>query len=258
LGITFGVLTHVLFLMTVWGLFWFLKGHPGRRDDGLLSIDLGLALQFAMVHSALLLPRVRKRLERWIPSEFYGCFYCVATCCGLLLTFAFWRESSLVLWQWQGPARMAVQAAFLGSWGALFYSLYLTGLGYQTGLTPWLYWLVGQRPPRRVFHPKGAYHCLRHPVYLSFLGLLWFTPVVTADRALLTGIWSLYLFIGSYLKDERLAFYLGRTYRAYQRRVPGYPFMIAGPLARAPRRHASLPEAAASQSSHVQSSEIAA
>lgn len=237
-GISFGVLTHALFAITVWGLFWFLKGHPAQRNDGLLTVDLLLVLQFAVVHSALLLPRVRRRLEQWIPSPFYGCFYCMATCGGLLITFGFWRQSSVVLWQWEGAARAGIQAAFFASWAALFYSLHLTGLGYQTGLTPWLHWLRGRSAPRRTFHPKGAYHCLRHPVYLSFLGLLWFTPVVTADRAVLTGVWSLYIFIGSYLKDERLAFYLGRTYRAYQRRVPGYPFMVIGPLARRATRAA--------------------
>ena len=31
------------------------------------------------------------------------------------------------------------------------------------------------------------------------------------------------MFVGSCLKDQRLAFYLGDTYREYASRVPGYP-----------------------------------
>ena len=50
---------------------------------------------------------------------------------------------------------------------------------------------------------------------MSFLGLIWFTPRMTADHALLTAIWSVYIFVGSYLKDLRLEFYLGDTYREY-------------------------------------------
>jgi len=77
--------------------------------------------------------------------------------------------------------------------------------------------------PRREFRPRGAYHLLRHPVYLSFLGLIWFTPVLTLDHAILTGIWTTYIFVGSYLKDRRLVNYLGDDYRRYQAAVPGYP-----------------------------------
>jgi protein-S-isoprenylcysteine O-methyltransferase Ste14 len=125
-----------------------------------------------------------------------------------------------------------VEGCFYASWVGLFYSLSLTGLGYQTGWTPWWHWLHGRPPPRREFRPRGAYHLLRHPIYLSFLGLIWFTPAMTADRAVLTAVWTAYIFVGSYLKDERLARYVGRPYRRYQQRVAGYPFMPFGPLAK--------------------------
>ena len=53
---------------------------------------------------------------------------------------------------------------------------------------------------------------------------------MTADHVVLTGLWTVYIFLGSYLKDERLAFFLGNRYRDYQQRVPGYPFLYRGPL----------------------------
>ncbi|NUQ65762.1 MAG: hypothetical protein HUU20_25110 [Pirellulales bacterium] len=233
-GIAFGVFTHVLFAVTVWYLFWFLKDGPPISDRGALEWDAALAFQFAVVHSILLLPRVRKRLVPWIRSEFYGCFFCVATCATLLLTIAPWRASPVVLWECHGWLLRAVQAGFYASWVALVYSLALTGLGYQTGLTPWLHWLRGERPPRRGFQPRGAYRYLRHPVYLSFLGLVWFTPRMTLDHAVLTAIWTAYLLVGSVLKDRRLVHYLGDAYRRYQARVSGYPLVPFGPLARIP------------------------
>jgi hypothetical protein len=77
-GIAFGLLTQVLFACTVWHLFWFLKGSAttgGSATSGGLLYDSVLALQFAVPHSILLFPSVRRRLSGWIGSEFYGCFF---------------------------------------------------------------------------------------------------------------------------------------------------------------------------------------
>jgi hypothetical protein len=234
-GILFGVATHGLFAVTVWYLYWFLKGPPpNAHTSGRLWIDALLAVQFAIPHSVLLLPAVRKRLTRQIPAPFYGCFFCVVTCASLLLMFAAWQPHATIIWKTAGTSATLIAAGFVGSWAALFYSLYLTGLGYQTGWTPWWHWLRRRPLPQRRFEPRGAYLWLRHPVYLSFLGLIWFTPTMTADHALLTGIWTTYIFVGSWLKDRRLFFYLGDSYRNYQAAVPGYPGMLLGPLARRP------------------------
>jgi len=248
-GLAFGLGTQLLFVVTVWYLFWFLYGDGRAAAADFGWVDSLLALQFAAVHSVLLLPAVREGLKRWLPAELYGCLFCVATCVGLLIAYAFWRTSPVVVWNLHGPASVAMQVAFGLSWAALLYSLSLTGLGYQTGLTQWLYWLRGRRLPRREFEPRGAYRWLRHPVYLSFLGLVWFTPRMTLDHALLTAVWTAYIFYGSYLKDERLAHYLGERYRAYQRRVAGYPFLPWGPLGKLRTPVAeSLPAASPSSS----------
>jgi hypothetical protein len=197
LGIAFGVGTQSVFAFTVWHLFWFLKdSEPAPGSHGSLLIDGGLAVQFAVPHS-LLLPAVRQRLTRVISPAFYGSFYCVVTCASLLLMFGLWEPCSGVVWRFGGAARTAVEIAFVGSWVALFYSLHLTGLGYQIGLTPWLQWLRGKPLGPRQFRPRGAYLWLRHPVYLSFLGLVWLTPVVTLDRAVLVGTWTVYIAVGS-------------------------------------------------------------
>jgi methanethiol S-methyltransferase len=250
LGIACGLATHALFAFTVWHLVWFLAGHapaePGggfvgpagtaaAREVAPLAVDLGLAVLFAVPHSMLLLPAVRRRLvPRWIPGPFYGLFFCAATCVFLLATIFLWQPSDAVVFAWPAPVRPWVTAAFAASWAALFYSLALTGLGQQTGWTPWWRWVRDLAPQRRAFDPRGAYRVLRHPVYLSFLGLVWITPVVTLDRAVLIAVWTAYIYVGSVLKDRRLAHYIGPPYHAYAARVPGYPGLPGGPLARLP------------------------
>ena len=125
-----------------------------------------------------------------------------------------------------------MQLGFYASWIALFYSLYCSGIGYQTGLTQAWYWYRRTKQPTRKFSDKGEFRYMRHPVYLSFLGLIWFTPHMTWENITLTLIWTVYIFLGSYLKDRRMLLYLGEEYRAYASRVPGYPVFGFGPMGR--------------------------
>lgn len=239
-GILFGILTHALFALTVWHLFWFLKGvEPAAaavRKGAVMpaaAIDVCLAIAFALPHSLLLVPAVRKAVVgRGLVAPLYGCFYCVVTCVALLTTILCWQPLDIVVWRWPAPLDRVVSCCFVASWAGLLASLHLTGLGWQTGLTPWWHWVRGWPAPKRGFVEHGAYRVLRHPVYLSFLGLVWFVPVVTLDRAVLIAVWSVYIFVGSTLKDRRLVHFLGDVYRDYQARVPGYPGMPFGPLAR--------------------------
>jgi protein-S-isoprenylcysteine O-methyltransferase Ste14 len=171
-------------------------------------------------------------LTRWIPPAVYGVCYCAATCVSLLVVIGAWQPCGSPVWDLHGPAKVAVRGGFYGSWVLTLYSLYLSGYGHQTGWTSWWPWVRGRAVPKRVFQPRGIYWLLRHPVYLGFLGLVWFVPCMTIDRATLTAVWTVYVFVGSYLKDRRMVHYLGMSYRQYQAEVPGYPLMLAGPLGR--------------------------
>jgi len=239
-GILVGLGTQALFGWTVWQLFLFLRHPRTSAADGFAWLDLLLAVQFGVIHSLLLVPTVRTRLFRGIPTAFHGCIFCVVTCVTLLMVFHFWSGSSIVLYELQGTAAALATLAYYGAWLGLVYSLQLSGLGYQTGWTPWWHWFRNQPLPRRTFEEREAYCFFRHPIYLSFLGLIWFTPRMTLDHALLTVVWTAYIFVGSYLKDERLAYYLGATYREYQERVPGYPLIAFGPLGRRRRPAAAF------------------
>jgi protein-S-isoprenylcysteine O-methyltransferase Ste14 len=255
-GLIFGLGTHLLFAWTVYRLFPFLRTTApgllaylsGRLGLPWYAVDGVLATQFAVSHSWLLAPTTRARLERWLPPALQGCLFCLVTCLSLLLTIELWQTHDWCLWRLRGTAALPVQGAFLASWLGLFYSLYLTGLGWQTGWTPWWAWVHGRPAPRRTFAPQGAYRWFRHPVYLSFLGLVWFTPRMSLDRVVLTGLWTLYILVGSHLKDRRLIFYLGDVYRSYQARVPGYPLLRFGPLGKVP--HPAVRKDGAGQPPH--------
>lgn len=232
LGIAFGVTTQLLFLWTAVNLFLFLQGPLPNTGRFAPVTDLLLAAFFAWPHSLLLLPPVQRWIKQHIEPAFLGCIHCATTCVSLLVLFATWSTSQRALWDLHGWSAGLMLAAFYGSWVALLYSLWLTGMGYQTGLATWLCWLRGVKPPRREFVQRGAFRIMRHPVYLSFLGLIWFTPRMTFDHVILTVVWTVYIYVGSYLKDKRLLHYIGSPYRDYTRRVPGFPLIGFGPLGR--------------------------
>jgi protein-S-isoprenylcysteine O-methyltransferase Ste14 len=232
LGIACGLFTQGFFLATLPPLYRFLRNDFAAAPEGPLWIDAAAALQFAIPHSVLLNPATRKWVTRRLPSEFYGLLFCFVTCTSLWFTFAVWRGSRSVAWAWPESCRPAVDVGFFLSGISLFYCLSLAGLGYQTGLAPWWHWIRRRPVPRREFRPVGPYRYCRHPAYLSFLGLVWLTPVVTLDRAVLIALWTVYVFVGSYLKDERLARLIGERYRRYQDEVPFYPFLSRGLLGR--------------------------
>jgi methanethiol S-methyltransferase len=229
-GVACGLGTQCLFAVTVYRLFSFLGGDMNGDASHAVATDAVLALQFAVPHSVLLLPSVKQSITRYLPREFYGSLYCIATCASLWLIFLFWRATPTVLWDPGSGTAALIHAGFLGSWIGLFYSISLTGFGYQTGWTEWWHWFRRRPLPNRGFAQHGAYRWLRHPIYLSFLGLIWFVPRMTLDHAVLTGLWTVYIFVGSVLKDRRLKFYLGAEYQRYAGRVPGYPGFRRGLL----------------------------
>ncbi|MFM8477932.1 MAG: hypothetical protein ACKOEO_19280 [Planctomycetaceae bacterium] len=235
-GFAFGLGVQALFVVTVVYLYAFLRWGVAAPDAAWITTDLLLALQFAVPHSVLLHPWFRSLFKRRFPAELHGAFFCLWTCLSLLLLFGCWRSSAGVLWELEGLPATVMVSCFHGSWAALLYSISLTGLGYQTGLTQWSHWYRGVPAARREFQARSLYRLLRHPVYLSFLGLIWFTPVMTFDHAVLTGVWTIYIFIGSILKDERLRYYLGESYAGYMSQVAGYPGIFMGPLGRRARQ----------------------
>ena len=200
------------------------------------TIDVALLLQFGLWHTLFLIPGVQRRIQRWVPPDLYGSMYAFIASTSVLVVCWFWQPLPGVVYAAEGGLAFLLLGAFLASWVLLIFSISYTGLGWQNGLTPWLAYVRNVKPPARQLVTTGLYAWLRHPIYLSFLGLIWFTPVMTTDHALLTLVWSVYIYGGSVHKDRRLLFYLGDRYRDYMEKVPGYPLVFWGPLARAPQR----------------------
>ena len=240
-GLAFGAGTQLLFLWTAYQLFLFLRGPQGLGHGFHPVRDLLLALFFAWPHSVLLYPATQKWLKSYVHPQLLGCVHCLVTCLSLLMMFPLWSASEGGLWELHGWNALLMSAGFYASWIALLYSLWLSGMGYQTGLLPWWYWVRGVKSPRREMNLSGAFRFMRHPVYLSFLGLIWFTPHMSWDHVILTGVWTVYIYVGSVMKDRRLLHYVGQPYREYAQRVPGFPLIGFGVLGKMAKPKSVIP-----------------
>src|SRR6187455_1116354 len=97
-GVMFGLVTQLLFLLTLPFLFLFLR--DGATTSGHWFIrDVLLALQFAVLHSLLLLPAARTRITRLLASQLYGSLFALATCATLWPMFLYWRAAPIVIWE---------------------------------------------------------------------------------------------------------------------------------------------------------------
>lgn len=66
---------------------------------------------------------------------------------------------------------------------------------------------------------SGSYAYVRHPLYAAALPMMWLSPSMSVNWLTVYGIFSLYMYIGSFHEEYRLARQFGPAYRAYQQRV---------------------------------------
>lgn len=220
-------------------LMWFLqldtlRGQAAGGGAGAITVDALLVVLFALPHSVLLAPPVRRRLARVMPGQLSGAVFCWVSCLSLWLLMLAWQPVGGELWHAQGALLVAVLAAAGIGWLLLGYSMLLSGFGWQTGLTPFLAWRRGEPDPPRAFERRSLYRHLRHPIYVSFLLVTWLVPVMTVDRLVLGIGFTVYIYAGSWAKDRRLLRYVGESYRTYMAEVPGFPLIGIGPLRRVP------------------------
>jgi len=210
-------------------------------EAGTLWLDATLCMLFFVQHTGM----VRKSTRRWIagflPGNWGGAVYAIASGLALLLLIVLWQESSRVVVELSGPARWGARAlsllALLGfAWGARS----LGGFD-PLGVQSIRHFLRGTTAKTLPFCVTGPYRLVRHPLYLFTLVLLWTNPDLTADRLLLNVLFTAWIAVGAVLEERDLLREIGPAYREYRRLVPmlvpwpGLPTRMHGSQGRSPR-----------------------
>jgi methanethiol S-methyltransferase len=173
---------------------------------------------WGLVHSALAGPRAKAAASRaWGPAadRWYRLAYNalaflsfapVAMLPALLPDRALYAARAPLAWLLQGVQAAAVLAAVV--------TVRLTGAAEILGLAP-------ASPSARLV-VAGPYRYVRHPLYLLALVLMWANPAMTVNRAMLSGLMSLYLYVGSLHEEASLQRRFGGEYARYRGQVPGF------------------------------------
>ncbi|UCG15670.1 MAG: isoprenylcysteine carboxylmethyltransferase family protein [Phycisphaerales bacterium] len=185
-----------------------------------LTWDALLCLVFFVQHSGMVRRSYRQWSARFIPSQYDGAVYTIASGVVLLVLVVFWQESAHTLAAPGGIVRWLLRAIYVLSVAGFAWGILALGSFDTFGLRPILDRLRGTDTPPLPFTVRGPYRWVRHPLYSACLLMIWSCPALTVDRLLFNVLWTAWIIVGTVLEERDLVAAFGETYRNYQRKVP--------------------------------------
>ena len=189
-------------------------------EHQVLLWDGFLSFLFFIQHSGMIRRSFRDRLAHIMPRHYHLSAYAITSGIALTAVVLCWQPSQTVLYEVTGLLRLLARVisvfAFVGlSWG-------VRALGnFDTfGVDPIRAHLRGKPLRPSNFVVRGPYLWVRHPLYFFMLALIWSCPDVNSDRLLFNVLWTLWVFLGSYLEEKDLVAEFGERYHQYQKTVP--------------------------------------
>ncbi len=185
-----------------------------------LAINLALLTLFAVQHSGMARPAFKRWLTRFIPPQAERSTYVLLStlCLGLLM----WQWAPLggVIWNvttnWLA---ITLTALYFASWALLLYATFLLDHFELFGLRQSLHALIDRPMAAMAFRTPALYRIVRHPIYVGWLGIFWFTPTMTVTHLVFAVVASLYILVGIKLEERDLEA-AHPEYRQYKRKVP--------------------------------------
>ena len=226
---TYGVVSYVLFFVTfLYSIGWVGNLWVPQSLDSPPLVPLGSALLtnlvlltiFAVQHSGMARPGFKRWLTRYIPEAAERSTYVLMSTIAMAAMMVFWQPMGGVIWDVQGSGLgVVLTSLYLGSWALLLYATFLINHFDLFGLRQAWYALRDKEMPALSFVTPMLYRIVRHPIYVGWLGIFWFTPTMTITHLLLAVGTTLYIFAGIKLEERDLEA-AHPEYSQYKRKVP--------------------------------------
>lgn len=185
-----------------------------------LAIDLALLTLFAVQHSGMARPAFKRWLTRYVPAAAERSTYVLLSTVCLALLMYFWAPLGGVVWQVTSRwAEISLISLYLASWLLLLYATFLINHFDLFGLRQVWFALRDREMPELKFVTPALYRIVRHPIYVGWLGIVWFTPTMTMTHLVFAVGATLYILVGIQLEERDLEA-AHPEYSQYKRKVP--------------------------------------
>jgi protein-S-isoprenylcysteine O-methyltransferase Ste14 len=235
----FYALTAYVLAIAYWPIFMFFIGNVPRIEKPLmdpsvsagttilptwhaLAIDVALILAFALHHSILARPSVKRLWGSLVPEPFRR-----ATFTQIANIFAFaivihWQPIPIVLWQLDHHS--VLRGLIVPLWQLGWVLLLLGAMSFKLsalfGLRQVWFWFK-RRPYEPVDVTKSrGYSLARHPEFLGVFLLIWVTADMTVGHFLLASGLTIYSFVALRIRERELRKTFGAPQQTYQAQVP--------------------------------------
>ena len=202
---------------------WVPKGIDSAPIAGFgvsLAIDLGLLGLFAVQHSGMARPAFKRWLTRFVPEAAERSTYVLLSTVCLALLMGFWHPLGGMVWSIDSAVgRGAMIGLYFASWGLLLYATFLINHFDLFGLRQVWFELRQKKMPELAFVTPALYRLVRHPIYVGWLGIMWFTPTMTATHLVFAAVSSAYILVGIKLEERDLEA-AHPEYAQYKKKVP--------------------------------------
>ena len=181
-------------------------GAPSAGTASAVAVDAALVGVFALQHSLMARPAVKRRLGVLLPRHLVRSTFVLGAAASLALAYWQWRPVPAVVWQVDAPAGRAVLwALFVLGWALVVAMTFAIDHFEMFGLRQVAENLRGQRPTRPSFRLPLAYRLVRHPMMLGFFIAFLAIPTMTAGHLLFAALGCGYILVGVRLEERDLA-----------------------------------------------------
>lgn len=226
---SYGVACYALFFATFLYSIGFIGniGVPKSMDSapvhplGLsLAIDLGLLALFAIQHSGMARPAFKRWLTKFIPAQAERSTYVLLSTLCLALLMWQWAPLGGVVWHVTNSwGAITLTGLYFASWALLLYATFLIDHFDLFGLRQAYFALRDREMPALAFRTPALYRLIRHPIYLGWLGIFWFTPTMTVTHLVFAAVASAYIWVGIRFEEADLV-KAHPEYAQYRKKVP--------------------------------------
>ncbi len=215
-------MASLLYAVPWLGDFWLDNTLDAARRVDLttaLLTNLGLIAVFAIQHSVMARPGFKAWWTRFVPEVFERSTYIALSGFAFFALMLFWQPLGGEIWQLSGVAEQIAYVGFGIGWFILVAATFAQNHFDLFGLRQVWLDLRGIAYTPLPFSDATMYKYSRHPIYVGWLMVIWFTPHMTLSHLFLAVLLTAYILVAIQYEERDLTA-AHPEYVKYQQEVP--------------------------------------